>query len=151
MNATSDTKYTNNKVIVARAYPTLWTNPNDPDPSASDEIGHGTSTADCAAGVPFAANNLSINLGNNCGLPDLPNIGTPTLGGAAPGAYLGSYKVFDSSSADGATDTAILQAVDDAVNDGMDIINYSLGSFPPIPAALDDVAQAMNNAVCRAA
>ncbi len=48
---------------------------------------------------------------------------------------------------DGATDAAILQAIEDAVNDGMDVINYSLGSFPPLPAALDDVAAALNNAV----
>ncbi|HEY3836479.1 MAG TPA: S8 family serine peptidase, partial [Bryobacteraceae bacterium] len=140
VNATSDTAYTNNKVIVARSYYQLWPNP-DPDNSASDEVGHGTSTADCAAG------GLTTNapLANYFGIPGLA---APTFTGAAPGAYLGSYKIFGTSGVnDGATDAAILAAIDDAVNDGMDVINYSVGTYPPIPAALDDVAGALNTAV----
>ncbi len=44
--------------------------------------------------------------------------------GVAPKAYLGSYKVFGSPGVnDGATDAAILKAVDDAVADGMDVIS----------------------------
>lgn len=139
VNSSGDTKFTNNKVIVARAYPALWVNPQDPDPSAQDDIGHGTITSDCAAGVQTTADLVDF-----FGQPGLTG---PVFTGAAPGAYLGSYKVFDSLNSDGATDAAILQAIDDAVNDGMDVINLSLGIFPPVPAAIDDIAQALNTAV----
>jgi subtilisin family serine protease len=51
-----------------------------------------------------------------------------TITGVAPGAQLGNYKVFGSPGFnDYATDEAILKAMDDAVSDGMDIINLSLG------------------------
>jgi minor extracellular serine protease Vpr len=140
VNTASDTMYTNNKVIAARSYYQLWPNP-DPDNSASDEVGHGTSTADCAAGGATTNSPLGAYLG-------ISSLTGPTFTGAAPGAYLGSYKIFGSSGVnDGATDAAILAAIDDAVNDGMDVINYSVGTFPPIPAALDDVAGALNTAV----
>jgi hypothetical protein len=51
-----------------------------------------------------------------------------TITGVAPKAWLGNYKVFGTPGVnDGATDDAILKAMDDAVSDGMDIINLSLG------------------------
>jgi len=46
--------------------------------------------------------------------------------GVAPKAYLGSYKVLD---ANGGTSDVIAKAVDDAVADGMDVLNISLGSY----------------------
>src|SRR6266851_5235262 len=53
-----------------------------------------------------------------------------TISGVAPKAWLGSYKVFGSPGVnDSATDAAILKAIDDAVADGMDVINLSLGSL----------------------
>jgi subtilisin family serine protease len=138
VNAASDTKYTNNKVIVARAYPNLWAN-TDPDPSASDESGHGTLTSSCAAAGPMTAD---VNT-----FFQQTSLTPPTLQGVAPGAWLGSYKVFGTPGVnDGATEAAILKAIDDAVKDGMDVINYSLGSFPPVPASLDMITAALNNA-----
>ena len=129
VNAVTDTKYTNNKVIVARSYVTLLDNQPDGDNSAADRQGHGTITADCAAGGLTAYT------------------GTPSFTGIAPGAYLGSYKVLGTSGVnDGANDTALLAAIEDAVKDGMDIINYSLGSSFPIPASEDQEAAALNNA-----
>ncbi len=133
-NAASDTMYTNNKVIVARSYVSLLDN-TDPDLGASDESGHGTSTSDIAAGEAAVTTASTIN-------------SSATLIGGAPGAFLGSYKVFGTPGYnDSANDAAILKAIDDAVKDGMDVINYSLGSFPPIPASQSAVAQALNNAV----
>lgn len=124
----SDLKYTNQKVIVARSYATLLQNP-DPDTSAKDDVGHGTATAMAAAGVQ--------------------NTGPlAVITGAAPMAYIGSYKVFGSPGVnDGATDEAILKAMDDAVADGMDVISLSLGTaVAPRPA--DDIdVQAVENAV----
>ena len=132
-----DVKYTNQKVIVARSYVNLLNppagtgQPSEFDFSASDEQGHGTITSDCAAGGPT-------------------NTGTVTFTGAAPGAYLGNYKVFGTpgTASDFAdNEAAIIQAIEDAQSDGMDVINFSLGGFPPIPAASDSVAQHLNAAV----
>jgi minor extracellular serine protease Vpr len=44
-------------------------------------------------------------------------------------------------------EAAVLKAIDDAIGDGMDIINYSLASFPPLPSSQDAVARSLNNAV----
>ena len=107
-NNASDLAYTNNKIIVARSYVGLLPN-RDPDISVRDHMGHGTALAMIAAGV------------RNAGP-------LATITGVAPRAYLGNYKVFGTpGSNDSSSDQAILKALDDAVNDGMDIINLSLG------------------------
>ena len=126
-DSTADLAYTNNKVIVARSYASFFTN-NDPDPSAADHVGHGTATAMAAAGV---ANSGPL----------------ATITGMAPRAFLGSYKVFGTPGVnDYAPEDAILQAIEDAVNDGMDIINMSLGSSPAPNLVYDSEAQALDMA-----
>src|SRR5579863_7204901 len=108
VNQSSDTSFTNNKVIVARSYASLFA-ATDPDTSARDESGHGTATAMAAAG-------------------ELVSGPLATIRGVAPKAYLGSYKVFGSPGVnDTAPEDAILTAINDAVTDGMDVINLSLG------------------------
>jgi subtilisin family serine protease len=140
VNASTDTKFTNNKVIVARSYYSLWADPTDPDHGASDESGHGTLTSSCAGAGTTIADVATFFA--------QANLTSPVFTGIAPGAWLGSYKVFGTPGYnDGATEAAILAAIDDAVKDGMDVINYSLGSFPPVPAAMDSVTTALNNAV----
>jgi subtilisin family serine protease len=132
VNNAADTKFTNNKVIAARSYVSLLDNP-DPDTGASDESGHGTGTADCAAG---GLTNAAIGAT------------TTSFAGVAPGAFLGSYKIFGTPGYnDSANDAAILKAIDDAVADGMDVISYSVGGFPPIPQALDTTAGAFSTAI----
>jgi minor extracellular serine protease Vpr len=107
VNKDTDKTYTNQKVIVARSYAQFLT--AEPDPSARDRQGHGTATAMAAAGV--------LNSGP-----------LATIRGVAPKAYLGNYKVFGSPGVnDNAPEDAILKAIDDAVADGMDVINLSLG------------------------
>jgi subtilisin family serine protease len=121
----ADLAFTNNKVIVARSYASLFT-ASDPDPSARDHVGHGTGTAMAAAGV----SNTSV---------------LTTITGVAPQAYLGVYKVFGTPGVnDNASEAAIITALDDAVNDGMNIINMSLGynvasnvSFDPFVKAVE--------------
>lgn len=108
VNSDSDRAYTNAKIIVARSYVSLLPN-RDPDLSARDHIGHGTALAMIAAGItnpgPLA-----------------------TIAGVAPKAFLGNYKVFGTPGFnDSTSDDALLKAIDDAVADGMDIINLSLG------------------------
>jgi minor extracellular serine protease Vpr len=112
----ADLAYANNKVIVARSYAKLFAT-TDPDPSAADHVGHGTATAMAAAGVQ--------------------NTGPlATISGVAPRAYIGSYKVFGTPGVnDNATESAILQAINDAVSDAMDVISLSLGSdVAPLPS-----------------
>lgn len=103
------TTSTNSKVIVARSYVSFLQR-RDPDMSPRDRVGHGTALAMIAAGARNAAPQATIT-------------------GVAPKAFLGNYKVFGSPGVnDGSTDDAIVKAIDDAVNDGMDVINLSLGS-----------------------
>jgi subtilisin family serine protease len=122
VNRDSDLEYTNNKVIVARAY-SLGRRRNV---SAEDTQGHGTAVAMVAAGVPNDAPLARIT-------------------GAAPKAWLGAYKVFPD--ANGAPNSLIIRAIEDAVNDGMDVINLSLGGYPAVRPSEDDVVLAVENAV----
>jgi minor extracellular serine protease Vpr len=105
-----DVVFTNHKVIVARSYVSLLSS-RDSDLSARDRVGHGTALAMIAAG----------------------NTNTGTRGvitGVAPKAYLGSYKIFGTPGQnDSATDDAILQAIEDGVADGMDVLSMSFGSI----------------------
>ena len=120
VNKDTDNRYTNKKVIVARNYDTAVS------ASAADRDGHGTAVAMIAAGTRNTAPRATIT-------------------GIAPKAYLGSYKVFPDNQ-DGAPTSYLLKAIDDAVADGMDVINLSLGGFPAERFESDPVAQAVENA-----
>ena len=64
----------------------------------------------------------------------------------APKAYLGSYKIFGSPGVnDGATDNVIVTALEDAINDGMDVVSASFGS-PALTGPLDTGAACGNPA-----
>ncbi|MDQ6760979.1 MAG: S8 family serine peptidase [Acidobacteriota bacterium] len=103
VNKQSDLAYTNNKIIVARSYSSGGT-----APIAKDVEGHGTGVAMVSAGVSSVG-------------PYGPIVGV------APKAFLGNYKVFPDPQ-QGAPNNLILKAIDDAVADGMDVLNLSLGS-----------------------
>jgi minor extracellular serine protease Vpr len=103
--AASDTQFTNAKIIVAKNYTRFL--PDGGEPSADDVDGHGTGTALAAAGGAAST-------------PYGPVIGV------APKAYIGNYKVLDTN---GGTSDVIAKAIDDAVADGMDVINISLGAY----------------------
>jgi subtilisin family serine protease len=108
----------NNKVIGARyfdaaglshANPGEFTSPRDYD-------GHGSHTASTAAGQPVEA---TIN-GSDAG----------PLEGMAPGARLSIYKVLYENAANtqsSGSGADIDAAVEAAVNDGVDVINFSIG------------------------
>ncbi len=121
-NLPSNCAYTTNKVIVARSYvceivysdvsPTatdLASQSRPDDLTARDLDGHGTGVASVAAGVTTSYNGTQIT-------------------GVAPKAFLGNYKVFGSDETNPNGSGNILQALDDAVTDGMDVVNMSLGS-----------------------
>jgi minor extracellular serine protease Vpr len=123
----SDCAYTNSKVIVARSYvrmlaagssssnPAADSRPDDYSPR--DRSGHGTAVASCAAGAT--------------------NTGALTITGIAPKAFLGNYKIFGSPEVnDGASDDVIIQAIEDALSDGMDVASLSVGG-PAFSGPLD--------------
>ena len=120
-----DLAFTSNKVIVARNYETLFTL-TDP-PSLRDYQGHGTSVAMCAAGVLRA------------GPQD-------TVGGVAPRAYLGSYKVFPGRSGSSTRGDVMLKAMEDAVLDGMNVLNLSIGGLPAARPEADIFSAAIDRA-----
>ena len=118
----NNTAYTNNKVIVARNYVSQTPFP-DPDSrnsipddtSPADRNGHGTALAMIAAGVQ--------------------NTGPlATIQGVAPKAYLGNYKVFGSPGVNDYAswfNTGVMQALDDAFTDGMDIVTLAMNEGDP--------------------
>src|SRR5438270_2743842 len=105
-------QFTSKKVIVARVY---FTAKQGKSFTAEALQEHGTHVSGTIAGV------------NGTTAP--ANGKTPAvtgLTGVAPKAFLGNYNVFPGDITN-ATSHDIAQAIDDAVKDGMDVINMSLG------------------------
>jgi hypothetical protein len=80
--------------------------------------------------------------------------GTPPTGiqGIAPGVTLRSYRVFGAG-AGGASNYAIIKAIDQAIQDGCDLLNLSLGGGPSDPAletAIKDARQSGCLVICAA-
>jgi uncharacterized protein (TIGR03437 family) len=112
--------YTNGKVIVARSYVSQIVAGNLVDPSnpaassipddfsPRDRVGHGTAVASVAAGNT--------------------NSGSVTFNGMAPKAWVGNYKIWGSPSVnDNPPEDVWISAINDALKDGMDIVNMSSG------------------------
>jgi subtilisin family serine protease len=130
-----DTAYTTPKVIVARAFPspsTSWKYAARPfDPVYSE---HGTHVAGIAAG--------------DYQTPATGEPGNLLVSGIAPRAYLGNYKVLTVPTKDYGLDgnaPEIAKAIDQAVADGMNVINLSLGEVEIEPSR-DVVVRALENA-----
>ncbi len=127
----------NTKVIAVRSYVHLL-NSRAPATSTPDDnspwdlSGHGTAVAMIAAGK-----RVDTPLGR--------------ISGIAPKARLGVYKVFGSPGLNFYTaDHAVIAALDDAVDDGMDIVNLSLGNpmYYPWDATGQDCGRGFADAVC---
>jgi subtilisin family serine protease len=113
----------NSKIVSARYYPDAFlssTPPQQREPlevlSTRDGNGHGSHTASTAAG--------------NFGVPaSVEGQDFGTISGMAPAAKIAAYKVCfsdnDPDSGDCFTSSSLL-AIDDAVADGVDVINYSI-------------------------
>ena len=130
-----DCAYTNNKVIVARSYVRQIAPGSDPanpaadsrpdDFSPRDRDGHGTAVASAAAANPTTAPGAATGGG------------AISITGIAPKAFLGSYKVAGSPGVnDNPPESVLILAINDAVKDGMDVVNISLG-FPALYGPLD--------------
>jgi subtilisin family serine protease len=130
-----NTAYTSAKVIVARSFPppgANWRYANLPfDPVESE---HATHVAGIAAGDHDTAARG-------------PN-GTVQVSGIAPRAYLGNYRVLtiptNGFGLDG-NSPEIVAGIEQAVRDGMNVINLSLGE-PEITPSRDIVVQAIDAA-----
>lgn len=128
---------TSAKVIVARSYVERMndksvggSSPDDYSPW--DRAGHGTAVAMIAAG-----NAVESPAG--------------AISGIAPKARIGVYKVFGTPGINFHTaDQVVISAIDDAVEDGMDILNLSLGhvSLWPWDAAGSDCRLARSTSLC---
>jgi subtilisin family serine protease len=129
----------NNKLIGARFYTDAWLTQNTYLPqefrrSPRDSNGHGTHVASTAAG--------------NANAPGVLGGGHVAMTGVAPRARVAVYKTCWSVIQNGAVTGSCfgsdrVAAIEDAVRDGVDVINHSIGMGA---SALDAVSTAFRNA-----
>ncbi|BDC51361.1 hypothetical protein F183_A36770 [Bryobacterales bacterium F-183] len=108
--------FTNTKVIAARSFVKTQAIPDDPkssrpdDYSPRDRVGHGTAVASLAAGLRTQGP-------------------AGVIQGVAPKAWIGNYKIFGSPGVnDLVSDDTLIEALEAAYNDGMDIAVIALGA-----------------------
>jgi minor extracellular serine protease Vpr len=106
-----DCRYVSPKVIVAKVF---YNKARQQGLDAQAIQDHGTHTAGIAAGV-YPSEDAVVN-----------GVTIDDMSGIAPGAWLGNYNVFPGN-VDNARSEDILNAVDAAIADGMDVLNLSLG------------------------
>jgi len=127
--------YTTAKVIVARSFPppgANWRDANLPFDRRASE--HGTHVAGIAAGDHGTAAKAPA--------------GDLLVSGVAPRAYIGNYRVLTIPTDDFGLDgnsPEIVAGIEQAVRDGMDVINLSLGE-PEVTPSRDIVVQAIDAA-----
>jgi subtilisin family serine protease len=123
--------HTTAKVIVARAFAPPGAQASAREAFGADSDSHGTHVAGIAAG-----NDATRASGGR------------VVSGVAPRAYIGNYRVFvptPSGVSPNANSPEIVAAIEAAVADGMDVINFS-GGEPEIEPSRDIVALALDAA-----
>jgi minor extracellular serine protease Vpr len=137
--AAADAAHATNKVIAVRSFVSQiavgdgtpeFSRPDDL--SVRDRVGHGTAVAMIAAGTAHES-----PLG--------------TISGVAPKAWLGNYKIFGSPGLiDFTTADVVLQALEAAFNDGMDVAILSAGNLAAMWATEDQgaVCNSADGAAC---
>jgi subtilisin family serine protease len=129
-------KWTTPKVIVARAFPGPGSGRQGRLPLYRPASFHGTHVAGIAAG----------DAGTAVG-PGLDHPAVSGLSGIAPRAWIGNYRVFNTPVPTGGFDAftpQIVLAFEAAVNDGMDVINFS-GGGPEVDPSSDALIDALDN------
>ena len=131
-----DTRYTNNKVIVAKAFTNSLSSEALPVDGAEPispkaVMGHGSHVA----GIIGCNANTKANLSG---------VKVGSISGIAPKVQFGSYNIFPDGLQGDTVYQDIANAIDSAVADGMQIINMSLGG------SLGDGEEAIYNALDRA-
>lgn len=110
-----DTRFTNNKVIAARVFSNKTTGRGFTAEALQDHGTHVAGTVACNDGTKATVDGVAIPY---------------ALAGVAPDALLGSYNVFPGNETTGITNARsedILDALEAAYADGMDVANMSLG------------------------
>ena len=122
-------------MIVARSYPGPGSGKPGTLPLDRKASFHGTHVAGIAAGDAGTTAPAG---------PDHPEV--KGLSGVAPRAWLGNYRVFNAPTPAGnsAFTPQIVAAFEDAVSDGMDVINFS-GGGPMNDPANDALVEAVHN------
>jgi len=125
-------KYVSPKVIVAKVF---YNKAKVSGLDAQAVQDHGTHTAGIAAGVT-----------GKTAVVDGVSIGD--MSGIAPGAWLGNYNVFPGNVTNARSED-ILNAVEAAIVDGMDVLNLSLGGSPQLTkaASIDVLSIGLEDAV----
>jgi minor extracellular serine protease Vpr len=128
-------KYVSPKVIVAKVF---FNKAAVSGLDAQAVQDHGSHTAGIAAGV---TDKTAV----------VEGVSITDMSGIAPGAWLGNYNVFPGSVLNARSED-ILNAVDAAIADGMDVLNLSLGgspgkSAPGTAAGIDVLSIGLDNAV----
>ncbi|HEU4349669.1 MAG TPA: S8 family serine peptidase, partial [Actinoplanes sp.] len=106
-----DTRFTNNKVIVAKVFNNHTPSQGYTPEAIQDHGTHVAGTVACNLDTPADVHGVAIPYG---------------VSGVAPFAQLGNYNVFPGND-DNARSEDILNALEAAYTDGMDVINMSLG------------------------
>ncbi len=130
----------NGKIIVSRVYFRPW----DPPAPGDENPWPGVN------GTPHGVHTAGIAAGNIITDGVYAGAKLPRFSGVAPGAWVGSYRVFYASvRGDGSFHTAEgLAALEDIVKDGMDVLNNSWGGGPgSLGGEFDPLDQALRNAV----
>ena len=129
------TAFTTPKVIVARSFLAAGATARSRLPVDPQASFHGTHVAGIAAG--------RAGVGSPGGRDHPPTTG---LSGVAPNAWIGNYRVFNVPTPAGNISTTgqTVAAFEQAVKDGMDVINYSGGS-PAIDPRTDAMIETIAN------
>ena len=106
-----DQRFTNNKVIVAKVFNNKVHQSGNTAEAIGDHGTHVAGTVACNLHTPAVVNGVAI--------PYAPS-------GVAPAAQLGNYNVFPGEVANARSED-ILDAMEAAYTDGMDVVNMSLG------------------------
>ncbi len=106
-----DTRFTNNKVIVARVFANKAKSQGLTAEALQDHGTHVSGTVACDLNTPAEVDGVTV--------PYTPS-------GVAPAAQLGNYNVFPGGITNARTED-ILNALEAAYRDGMDVVNMSLG------------------------
>src|SRR5438093_1629774 len=125
-----DCNYVSEKVIVAKVF---YNKAQQQGLDAQAIQDHGTHTAGIAAGVTghtAVVNGVSID----------------DMSGIAPGAFLGNYNVFPGNVLNARSED-ILNAVDAAIADGMDVLNLSIGGLKPNSSGRDVLSIGLDDGV----
>lgn len=135
----------NDKLIGVRSYPEVLNNyadttifPTPPPANGEDYNGHGSHTAGTAGGnvlhdVPMLDREVGVEEGDGI---NSTGFEFEQISGVAPHANIVAYQICNPGNTgdtySGCPGGAIASAIDDAVADGVDIINYSIsgGGFP---------------------